>query len=167
MSWSTTSEIGLESFTVLYANDGKEFSELKRVEPRGGEANGNVTTYTFTDPQKRGQGLYKILMTDVNGGMVYSDVKQVKGRCIDDSNVTVFPNPFREIFHIEFTAPTTGDAEILIFDRLGRLIQNSTVKTNQGFNRKELNLKQLPAGTYMMEIRMNDWNDHKMVIKVR
>jgi hypothetical protein len=166
ISWITSSETDLlASFVIEYSADGNSFSEVQKVAPRGDFD--KRTNYSFTDPVKRSKGHYRLTMIDVSGSEIHSDWKRVSGRCIDDRNFTVFPNPFREIFQIEFTSPRTGDAEILIFDRLGKLIQNTSVQTNQGFNREDVDLKQLPVGTYMVQIRMDDWTDHKLIIKTR
>jgi len=166
ISWITSSETDLlASFVIEYSADGNSFSEVQKVKPMG-DFN-KRTNYSFTDPVKRSKGHYRLIMIEVSGSEVHSDWKHVSGRCIDDRNFMVFPNPFREIFQIEFTSPRTGDAEILIFDRLGKLIQNTTVQTNQGFNREEVALKQLPVGTYMVQIRMDDWTDHKLIIKTQ
>ncbi|MCB0689345.1 MAG: T9SS type A sorting domain-containing protein, partial [Saprospiraceae bacterium] len=162
LSWSTGTEQGLASIKVLFSSNGDDFTELKDIDPMGGIG---ITHYAFTDPTNRSAGYYQIMLTDVNGEIQYSDLKKVRGRCIDNSNITVFPNPFREIFHIEFTAPETGEAEIIVIDRLGRIVQNNTIKTNQGKNKKEVNLKNLPTGAYMLEVRMNGWNEHQMLIK--
>ncbi|NND34673.1 MAG: T9SS type A sorting domain-containing protein, partial [Saprospiraceae bacterium] len=48
---------------------------------------------------------------------------------------------------------------------LGREVGNFTVEVYTGLNRQEINLQRLPPGTYIVKMKINEWVDHKRIIK--
>ncbi len=163
ISWTTNSEFDLARFEVEFSKNGNNYSTLKDVESKGGIS--SRTVYSFNDPVKRARGYYRLKMIALNGEILYSEAVRFSSRCADDRNIRVFPNPFSKVVKLDFTSFRTGVAEIFVTDRLGKIVKTSQIKVDQGQNQEPIDLDDLPSGTYIINIRMDDWTDHKMVIK--
>lgn len=65
--------------------------------------------------------------------------------------IKLFPNPCKDKLHLQLNA-TVKNAEILIFDVAGKMIQEVTYTGNS----LSLNVEKLAAGTYVVQIRNGD-----------
>ncbi len=165
VSWISNFENDLDSYQIEFSTDGAVFTSVKDVIPTG--APDSKTQYSTRDPHKRGRGFYRLKMTSSDGSVIYSKTQLVQSRCIDDRNLRVYPNPFKQSFQLEFTSLEYGDANVQITDRLGKTILIKRLNAFKGTNRTALDLKELPIGTYFMTIIMKDWTDHRIVVKAR
>ncbi len=163
ISWSTSSESGLEYFTVQYSPDGHNFQIIREI--KSGRAATTNNVYSFTDPVKRTGGYYRISLVLPDGTEKFSEKVPVNQRCFDVDNLTMYPNPFREFINLNFRAPDTGNARISIYDQFGRSVYTETVTFNQGPNEKQLKTGHLPSGLYRIEITTDHYREGQMVIR--
>ena len=93
---------------------------------------------------------------DFDGSFTYSDVVNVKQEQIQTEQIAVYPNPIINDVTVELESLKAGNAEIMITDITGKLIDKVTVEINQGFNKYTLNQTQnLTHGLYMITIVQN------------
>jgi hypothetical protein len=69
------------------------------------------------------------------------------------SNVSIFPSPTEDKVAIQFSSEISGEAEMKIFDFLGRVVKNQTFSAMVGTNNSELSLGELPSGTYFVQVK--------------
>ncbi|WP_373732003.1 T9SS type A sorting domain-containing protein, partial [Bacteroides heparinolyticus] len=74
---------------------------------------------------------------------------------VESARVSVFPNPAQD--YAVITAPTAGDAPVVLFDQAGRIVAKTTLTAGTG----RIELSQLPSGTYI--IRIDDYTG-KLII---
>jgi hypothetical protein len=83
------------------------------------------------------------------------------------NGIDLFPNPAMDLAQIKYYTPVQGALTISLLDVMGKvvLLQNeqSTANTNNSY---QLNVDQLPAGFYTLQISQQGINAAaKMVIK--
>jgi hypothetical protein len=67
--------------------------------------------------------------------------------------VRLSPNPAVDNTRISINAASATDARILISDLTGRILQQQQVTLQQGENNLTLDLAQLPAGAYLVQVQ--------------
>ena len=85
---------------------------------------------------------------------------------VDNSVQNAWPNPFSENLNILFASKEEGNATIRVTDMSGKTVKNLTVKVGQGNNTISISdMKELPAGAYMINIIGNDKVSTMRVVK--
>ncbi len=77
-----------------------------------------------------------------------SSVKYVPAT--NNSTISLFPNPSTGLLSVKLGANITGATEISIFDLLGR--KAKTQKLTDAINSLELNVSDLPSGSYVISV---------------
>ncbi|HTF05919.1 MAG TPA: T9SS type A sorting domain-containing protein [Bacteroidia bacterium] len=125
---------------------------------------GGQTTQTASN---LGGGTYTVVTTDAQGCTQTDTVTVFAPTGIIASNsgvsVSVFPNPVVNMANIEITnAPAGGVLLVSVFDVTGKLIESTQHNAAQ-HDVVQVSFENLPAGVYLMEIRMGD---AKMTVKI-
>src|SRR4030095_7873219 len=64
--------------------------------------------------------------------------------------LSVYPNPSNEYFNVQIVAETESDLVYHVYDNLGRIILSSQQHLVAGSNRFTIDLKEYPAGLYIL-----------------
>jgi hypothetical protein len=125
--WFSVTEGNLASYILQKSNNGLNFFDLAQIAPRN-LVNGAVYNYEDKKPYN-GNNYYRLVSKANNGEVKYSRViKVVYGNF--DNNLTLFPNPTREILKINLTNAIRGNYTIEIFNDAGqKLIAKSIEHT--------------------------------------
>ncbi len=163
LNWVTASEINTSKFQVERANvneTGKNFLTIDEVPAAG---NSNITSYygPIVDSKvEMGKSyIYRLKMLDKDGDFKYSDEKLVT---LTSLNGTISleeakPNPARDITNIEFTLGNDMEARVSLFDINGKEIEViSNGKLVKGTHKFELNLTNIPSGSYTVVLKASD-----------
>lgn len=75
----------------------------------------------------------------------------------------VYPNPFKESISISFTDLVKSDILVSVFDVSGKLIYSEIFSEAQ---RIELNLSDIPQGTYILKLASNTKSFNSKLIKI-
>lgn len=70
----------------------------------------------------------------------------------DFTQVEVFPNPTRDLLNVKIQSHTTADAQLIITDLSGKLLQRGIKNFAAGTAIQEVELNGLPAGIYLLHI---------------
>ncbi len=70
--------------------------------------------------------------------------------------VKIYPNPTAEQLNVQAILPKTSSVQLTVFDALGKMATNAEATAPGGELSTTLNVKQLPAGIYWLEIRSMD-----------
>jgi hypothetical protein len=78
-----------------------------------------------------------------------------------DTDWTVYPNPVAEKITVAWSKPC-ANAQLNVMNTLGHFISSTTVR--QGETEFELNMSNLPAGSYFIHLLMDGGQDVKKVV---
>jgi hypothetical protein len=149
VNWSTATESQNERFVVERSTDGQRFFSIAGLAAAGDSQTRQDYTHTDVAPVE-GFNYYRIQQQDFDGLDTYSDVVSalITRTAGDEELVVLYPNPGRnEVF---FSRP--ADYELLTID--GKVLA-------QGRAEQQLNVADLPAGTYL--VRIDGGKTHRWV----
>jgi hypothetical protein len=82
------------------------------------------------------------------------------------SNITFYPNPATTNLTLSFTSMFNATMQIQMMDQTGRIVLNQQINSTTGVNNHELNVANLAAGIYQLQIvRGNQTATRKVVIE--
>lgn len=153
INWETSSEVDNDYFILEYAEDGKNFNKLARVQGQGNTARLSNYDYLHTTPQV-GLNYYRLQQVDVNGKVTISKIIVVN--YLDITKTQLYPNPIEaNNFTLNYKASTEGMIQIEILDLAGKVLINNTLEVTKGLNTPQITLPQLSAGTYFCRVTHN------------
>jgi hypothetical protein len=159
LSWSTSSEINNDYFSVERSKDGINFTSFATVTGAGNST--SVKNYSIHDEEPMdGVNYYRLKQTDYDGQSTYSETATVlfdKNGTHKLSIVSVSPNPFTSDFTVMYKVKKSGTADVILTNYTGTLIRKETVATEKGINTWNfIERKILPAGIYYVQVTMDD-----------
>ena len=148
LDWSTGTEQNSYFFAIERSADEEFWNEIGQI-PAAGNSE-MVRQYQFTDQQPdNGLNYYRLRQVDLDGTHSFSEVRSVS---FQELGIRVYPNPVENTLHLDLPA---GDWNAELLDGLGR----SILSVEQVG--RELDLSQLPAGTYQLRLTGSEgqqWN---------
>ncbi len=86
-----------------------------------------------------------------------------------DINVKIYPNPTKGAFTVDFTLKASQEISIEIFDMMGKVISQplSNEYLSYGSYKKNIDLSDMPRGTYFCKIKSKDFNTTKKIMVVK
>ncbi|MFN8251265.1 MAG: T9SS type A sorting domain-containing protein [Ferruginibacter sp.] len=156
ISWKTSGEENTSRFYVERSNDNSNFTVVNSVAAAGNSA--ATKNYSVQDDISDVNGAvvyYRIRLTDLNGKITYSNIVVVRKSGVDA--VKVFPNPFIETVNISFFSNVKTTALARITDMNGKVLAQVNCNVVKGSNQVNIsNLKNIPAGIYMLQLKSSD-----------
>jgi hypothetical protein len=148
LSWSTSREINTSRFVIERSVDGSRYSEIGTVGASGNTSANRDYVYNDLTPQ-RGFNYYRLRIENIDGSFNYSPVR-VLGFDTKEEFV-IFPNPAKGVITISLGEPVSN-VRINITDSKGQVVQRGVIRQSTSLL---LNVSNLPAGTYYVEL-LND-----------
>ncbi|MFI5171983.1 MAG: T9SS type A sorting domain-containing protein, partial [Chitinophagales bacterium] len=163
LSWSTSTEINNDHFTIEKSNNGIQFYAIGRVEGNGSST--EINNYHFNDDDPlAGMNYYRLQQSDFNGGVEYSKIVSINW-LHENIFLQVSPNPFTETISIILNAPEHGSALITIVDATGAVMMFKSIAALKGSQNIRLNTTQLPVGIYLLSVNMNGETSTLRIVK--
>ncbi|MGB3005466.1 MAG: endonuclease [Chitinophagaceae bacterium] len=156
LEWEVANAERFSAFIVERSIDGgRTFSERAAINYLQ-----NLNSYKFDENAGLLQGdiYYRIKLVDISGAYRYSKVIRVTVR-EDKELVILYPNPATDKITISFPNPVGQPYIITITDLSGRVLIKSSMLP--GLRNTELNIGNLPVGTYLLNLRFAE----KVIIK--
>ena len=154
LKWKTANETNTSSYVIERSADGQNFNPIGTV-----AASGNTSTeanYNFRDPEVANEQslnvFYRLKMFDLNGTYRYSNVVKVTLPGIQN-DMTISPNPAVTDVKASVTSAEDCDAEWQVIDAAGRVLLKNSVSLRKGNNDLNINMSQIPSGTYYLKIK--------------
>ncbi len=151
LQWQTTNEINNQGFEVQRSADGVTF------QPIGNVAANNITgvnNYSLVDKQPlNGINYYRLKKLDKDGKYTYSNTVAVN-MSSNIAGIALTPNPVKDQLHLQLDVAKAAKANVNISDVIGRNLKSTTLQLQQGSNTTNMNVTDLPAGTYFLVIRI-------------
>lgn len=133
---------------------------------------GDAGTSTLTNPSHTyaSPGPYNVTLTATNSCGTSSITKTVNilnTSGVEDIvllNVNVFPNPTSEFINVTYSLEMTHNLTITLYNNLGQLSYMYKLDNISGTFSKEIDLSNLSAGMYMLEINTSGFSDVRKII---
>jgi hypothetical protein len=155
VSWTTSSEINNDYFTIERSVDAVNYASIGTV---NGAGNSNTTNnYTFTDVQPMmGISYYRLRQTDFNGDFEVFDPAVVNFGSGLVQGAALFPNPAVEYAHVMINTASSGKGWVRVTDVTGRLISNYQIVMEKGMTPFTLQTDDLAPGKYLVTVEAAD-----------
>ncbi len=154
LKWETASEINSDYFDVERSADGINFASIGRVNAAG--FSNSILNYSLLDEYPlSGNNYYRLKQVDLDNSFEYSNVVLINfdNKIITTHLESVYPNPFGDIFAVEFISALDDDIAITLLDDLGRIIMQNNYLVKTGKNTLQLNGNHLAKGMYLLRIQ--------------
>jgi hypothetical protein len=123
LNWSVAGEFGLKNYVLERKSAGMEWRDLA-----GYEANGNQSTYLFTDARPMpGANQYRLRMIEQDGNIQYSH--EIEVFVPEKHRFTVWPSPATDEINVEAFDENGISAELVIVDQLGKQVLSRTIQS--------------------------------------
>ncbi len=168
LTWSTSSEINSNYFSIERSLDGNKWETIGKVDAAGNSNRQN--NYKFLDEnlkldREENIFFYRLKMLDLDGEYKYSEIRNIL--FANDKNIVqVFPNPTKDVFNLDLSVldNNKGEITIIVIDQAGR---NVLVKKEAENSLKTISLKDLPAGNYNVIVKQNEEVYLNKIVKIR
>ena len=150
LEWKTVSEINAKVFVVERSTDGVHFETIHFVNSKG--AISTPAQYSAKDLSPIfGWNYYRLKMIDNDGSFDYSPIEVVKFK--DNGSILAYPNPVREVLHIQDTEWLEDEVRIEIYDRNSTRILEKVIELNRApFHLAIEGIHEFPSGYYIVKI---------------
>ncbi|MBI5856459.1 MAG: T9SS type A sorting domain-containing protein [Sphingobacteriales bacterium] len=152
LNWLTTAEENLSGYQIERSPDGLSWSAIGFVKAKGNHRS-EENNYLLNDLQAlKGKSFYRLKIID-NGDLYhYSESRSIT---IKDQieQVSLIPNPARSTVTVYMSSDRRSEAQVIIYDAMGRKIRTEKFSLAEGGNSLHLNnLDKIPEGTYIVQI---------------
>lgn len=156
LNWKTSGEENTSRFYAERSTDNSNFISVGTLAAAGSST--SEKTYNLQDDINGVNSTviyYRIRLVDVNGKVTYSNTVAVRIQGIE--SVKVFPNPFIETVNASFYSNVKTTAVLRLTDMNGRMIAQTSCNVVKGNNQASIsNLKNIPAGIYLLQLKDNN-----------
>jgi hypothetical protein len=159
LTWGTANELNSDYFIVEKSIDGTSFSPIGKVKAAGNST--SLKRYDFTDPSiTSGLTYYRLAQYDIDGTVHYSQIRVLHKDGVGE--VEIVPNPNNGVFVV--TLNTVGDVKsrIVVLNVLGQIVYEQGESTA---NYRNVDISNLPAGTYYLQVSSLEDTVVKKIIK--
>jgi hypothetical protein len=150
LTWSTASEENSDYFTIERSVDGENFSVIGQVKAAGSSQ--SLLEYEFVDVNafhSQQFYYYRLKEVDMDGEIMYTDLRFVQMDQLKANHIVVFPNPFSEVLNVFIPNNYIAeDTQIFVSDELNRVITSYPVEHET----TSLVLIDLAKGMYLISV---------------
>ncbi|MHA4738027.1 T9SS type A sorting domain-containing protein [Dyadobacter sp. MSC1_007] len=158
LAWSTSEESNSAYFEVQRSPDGKKWQPVTTV-PAKGESKVLEHYEAIDENPLNGINLYRLKMVDKDGTSALSRIHKIDFH--PQVQYALFPNPVSDLLSLQTADDWKQIDKVEIFNINGTKVYSSPL--NPG---KQINIKSLPVGTYVVKLTRKDTqvSDHRIVI---
>lgn len=158
LSWTTLNEQNNAYFDLQYSTDGVSYSSIAKVNSKGIDGNSNHELVYSVENKKIqiGHNYYRLEQVDKDGKLNrISKIIDLK-RTGEENTFHIYPNPTTSTLNIDMNLSNENITSIKMMDITGRTIKEISLKTFMGNNHLELDITDIPAGLYLLQIFNNN-----------
>lgn len=166
LAWTTQSEINNAYFELQRSEDGKTFDFLAKIAGNG--TTSTTVDYAFTDKNPHtGLNYYRLKQVDLEGAFTYSSIISIQNNG-QQKAALFFPNPCENQFFCTLNVDVSETILIEIIDQTGKILFEKEAFLEAGFQKIEMNLKDLPNGVHLVRLRhlSNDDVEQSVFLKM-
>lgn len=148
IKWTTSQELNNDYMAVERSSDGRNFTEIGRVQGAGNSD--EAQQYSLIDKQPMaGVNYYRLRQVDFDGTTHFHKIVSVHFDAVD-SDIRIAPTAVANHVMVYLPAVLNNDATINVYDANGRLWQSSQMTA--GNAQAQFDFSQLAAGNYFLQI---------------
>ncbi|MEP7277272.1 MAG: SBBP repeat-containing protein, partial [Bacteroidota bacterium] len=153
ISWTTTTEINNNYFTVERSRDGLSFEQVAIVK---GAINSSLPIhYQATDKTPLpGKLYYRLRQTDLDGKHTFSALVQVQINTANSNRFTIYPNPVQQVLQVQLIASANRSIVWQVQDATGKILKQQSDQSH-GLN-QTIDVSVLPKGIYYLVLKTDD-----------
>ena len=156
LTWSTSFEANSDFFEIQHSTDGKNWLVLGDVNSNGDSKIERTYSYVHERPLAAVH-YYRLRMVDNDGKFAFSRIRNI--RVANNFAVAFHPNPVADWLTIEM--PDARQPEnVKIVSKSGSVVYEANKSELQKLPDGAINLKQLTAGIYVIQVREQDGTLH-------
>ena len=87
--------------------------------------------------------------------MIINDNQPSGLQTLEVEDATIYPNPTEGLFAVSFTT-TPGPLTVAVTDVNGKVVYQDNSENKDGLYKKEIDLKGLPQGNYILSVTQNE-----------
>lgn len=162
LTWTTNAEYQNDYFNLQHSTDGQHFTTIEKVMSKAvnGHSEQELNYVVNHSTPKAGHNYYRLQQVDRDGKLSTNAQVVDLYRSNLGNEVSIYPNPVKDILHIELYASQSQNNTIKLIDMSGRLVKQLQVSSVSGVNNLELNLTDVASGIYTIEVYANDHMMH-------
>lgn len=152
LKWNTFNDANARQIIIQRSRDGYLWKNLKEIVPKGDYD--ELASYNFIDHEPLvGTSFYRVKMTDLGGGMIVSELKDIKVE--NKGFIRCFPNPSTGAvsFYIDSTEETFGILEVI--NSQGLIVHNEAITIHEGVVALKREFRNLKPGMYLIKLNFN------------
>lgn len=171
LSWKTASEAGNKGFNIERSFDGRIFEDIGFV--KGMDHVSAVTNYQYTDHDVFTKHAvtnvhYRLRQVDYSGKQSYSAIVGISNTSLTKDKISVYPNPYNDVFTVNVSSGVDGHATIELYDINGKRVLYSAKEFHAGDNRFTFNeTAALSSGIYFVKVISGNTVSVSRLIKSR
>ena len=144
LSWRVNIQTGNKEYYIEHSPDGISWEDIGFIGYTGANAPGQ---YSFTHTNMiGGSHYYRIREVSPGGQLSYSETKLIT--LSHGSTVDIWPNPARNVIHIQHENSGSGSSKAWLFDQSGRQVHAQPLQPGQN----TIAINTLRPGIYIMRI---------------
>lgn len=156
--WKTASEKNNDFFIVERSADGITFEAILVVDSKAPNGNSlSLLEYNTKDTEPlNGQSYYRLKQTDFDGTSKYSNIVSVNFKKGSEVVFTVYPNPNRGEFTVDFNGIENNHEVIIeLVDINGKVIYKNSIYSQEHSNSvKIIPLEKISSGIYFCNLKV-------------
>lgn len=155
LTWTTRGEYNNDRFEIYHSVDGEEFIEFIDLPDDVSQSSGEMRSFTDTSP---GQGLhcYRIDRYDTYGHKSSTEEVCVLIEARGNEITVNGANPFADLLPLTILTTGASTQAISVYQVDGKMVHQSAVELETGYNDVDLPLQDLPRGMYVVELTSLD-----------
>lgn len=146
LNWKTASEQNSKHFEVQHSTDAINYTVVGIVAASGNSSSERL--YSYNTNLVSTTNFFRLRMVDLDGSSKYSGVLHVNADC-NNKDITLYPNPAKN--NVTVKGIPTGST-LRLMGHNGQVLQ--TIKSTS--SAQSLNISNLPAGAYIIEVIENN-----------
>ncbi|MBK5269701.1 MAG: T9SS type A sorting domain-containing protein, partial [Bacteroidia bacterium] len=154
LSWQVLLNEAIKYFDVERSFDGISFSSIARIGTQ--QSNSEITNYSYEDLLGKVPFrtiYYRIRIKDISNQIKFSEIAKVAVNTSTRNSITIIPNPVKDVVQLFVTSKTNSQAQVRIYDQMGKIIRMINVTVEIGNNVITLNdLANHPRGIYQVMV---------------
>jgi len=161
IEWEGINEHIDGQYLLQHSKTGSGFKVLPMTQEAQGRSKSNYQTADKTPTP--GTSFYRVKYILPDGKYIHSSVVQVKVLPEGEPGFITYPNPFENVFTVDFLSATEEATTISVFDNLGQVLFSKKIPV--GVLRQEIVLPESATGIFSVEVvaRRKSWT--KRVLK--
>jgi hypothetical protein len=151
LQWKTSFEQNNSHFLVEHSTDGIRFSTIGQVSATGNST--TIQTYNYTDnAPAAGANYYRVTQVDFDGRHSSTPIVLIQIKCNASPVVKIYPNPASNRLYIQSSKTVM---QVNVLNSGGQPVLKYAPSAH-GSGIFDMNIQQLPAGIYMLQVINKD-----------